>query len=126
MLDQEIADYLDLMLESIDLIENRFSKIRSPEDFVQSTEGVILLDAISMRLQVIGESVRKTQKADQSFLDSYSSVEWDKIARFRDLVSHHYEQVDHEIVYDICQVHIPKLKYALQKIQLDYSDNENK
>ncbi len=37
MLDQEIADYLDLMLESIDLIENRFSKIRSPEDFVQST-----------------------------------------------------------------------------------------
>jgi len=126
MLDQEIADYLDLMLESIDLIENRFSKIRSPEDFVQSTEGVILLDAISMRLQVIGESVRKTQKADPSFLDSYSSVEWDKIARFRDLVSHHYEQVDHEIVYDICQVHIPKLKYALQKIQLDYSDNENK
>lgn len=126
MLDQEIADYLDLMLESIDLIENRFSKIRSPEDFVQSTEGVILLDAISMRLQVIGESVRKTQKADPSFLDSYSSVEWDKIARFRDLVSHHYEQVDHEIVYDICQVHIPKLKYALQKIQLGYSDNENK
>lgn len=126
MLDQEIADCLDLMLESIDLIENRFSKIRSPEDFVQSTEGVILLDAISMRLQVIGESVRKTQKAYQSFLDSYSSVEWDKIARFRDLVSHHYEQVDHEIVYDICQVHIPKLKYALQKIQLDYSDNENK
>ena len=63
------------------------------------------MDAIAMRLQVIGESVRKIQKMDSSFLDPYSDVEWDKIARFRDLVSHHYDQVDHEIVYDICRAH---------------------
>ncbi len=35
---------------------------------------------------------------DSSFLDPYSDVEWNKIARFRDLVSHHYDQVDHEII----------------------------
>jgi len=119
MLNEEIADYVDLMLESINLIVNRFSKIRSPEAFVQSADGVTLLDAISMRLQVIGESVRKIQKTDPSFFTSYTQTEWDKIARFRDLVSHHYEQVDHEIVYDICKVHIPALKQALQKIRFD-------
>jgi len=77
-----------------------------------------------MRLQVIGESVRKIQKIDSSFLDSYSAVEWNKIARFRDLVSHHYDQVDHEIVFDICKVHIPTLKLTLQRIPSDISAPE--
>jgi uncharacterized protein with HEPN domain len=126
MHEEEIADYLDLMLECIELIESRFQRIQMPDEFVQSSDGIIFLDAISMRLQVIGESVRKIQKVDPSFLKHYSDVEWDKIARFRDLVSHHYSQVDHEIVFDICNVHIPKLKGILHKIlsELPSSDNE--
>jgi uncharacterized protein with HEPN domain len=115
----EILDYLDLMLESIELIEKRFSRIRFPEDFVLSLDGVTLLDAVSMRLQVIGESVRKIQKLDPSFLNHYPNIEWDKLARFRDLVSHHYTHIDHEVVYDICKVHIPRLKVTLQKMRSD-------
>jgi uncharacterized protein with HEPN domain len=119
MHEDEILDHLDLMLESIVLIETRFSKIRSPEDFVLSSDGITLLDAVSMRLQVIGESVRKIQKLDPAFLSRHSVIQWDKLARFRDLVSHHYANIDHEIVYDICTVHIPKLKAALQKMRSD-------
>lgn len=59
MHEEEIADYLDLMLESIELIESRFLKIGLPDEFVQSPNGITYLDAISMRLQVVGESVRK-------------------------------------------------------------------
>jgi uncharacterized protein with HEPN domain len=73
-----------------------------------------------MRLQVIGETVRKIQKAEPSFWDNYLEVEWDKIARFRDFVSHHYNQVDHEIIFDICKAHIPKLKVILQKIRSEF------
>ena len=117
MHEDELIDYLDLMLESIGLIEKRFSRILSAEDFVFSSDGVTLLDAVSMRLQVIGESVRKIQKLDPSFFNPYSNIEWDKLARFRDLVSHHYTHIDHEIVYDICKVHIPRLKETLQKMR---------
>jgi uncharacterized protein with HEPN domain len=120
MLKEEIADYIDFMLESIELIENRLLKIELPEEFVQSSEGITILDAISMRLQVIGETVRKIQKAEPSFWDNYLEVEWDKIARFRDFVSHHYNQVDHEIIFDICKAHIPKLKVILQKIRSEF------
>ena len=59
MHEDEIIDHLDLMLESIALIEKRFSRMRLSEDFLLSIDGVTLLDAISLRLQVIGESVRK-------------------------------------------------------------------
>jgi len=117
MHEEEITDYLDLMLDSIKLIEIRFQKIHQPSEFVRSGDGITLLDAISMRLQVIGESVRKIQKISPSFLALNSDVEWDKIARFRDLVSHHYQNIDHEIVYDICKEHLPRLEEALQKIR---------
>ncbi len=126
MHEEELFDYLELMLHSIELIESRFQKIRIPDDFVESSDGITFLDAISMRLQVIGESVRKTQKVDPSFLKRYSEIEWDKIARFRDFVSHHYSQVDHEIVFDICKVHLPKLKIALQKIHSELSVPDSK
>lgn len=70
-----------------------------------------------MRLQVIGESVKRLQRKAPSFLDRYAGIEWEKIARFRDLVSHHYEHVDHEIIYDICQNHIPKLRDIIEKMR---------
>jgi uncharacterized protein with HEPN domain len=117
---EQIADHIDFMLESIELIETRLLKIESPEEFVQSSDGITILDAISMRLQVIGETVRKIQKAEPSFWENYIEVEWDKIARFRDFVSHHYNQVDHEIIFDICKAHIPKLKAILQKIRSEF------
>ena len=58
----QIIDNLDLIVQSIKLIQDRSSKIRGPDDFVLTPEGVTLLDAISMRLQVIGESVKQIQK----------------------------------------------------------------
>lgn len=117
----QIIDNLDLMVQSIRLIQERFSTIREPDDFVLTPEGVTLLDAISMRLQVIGESVKQIQKTDPLFLKSHVEIEWEKISRFRDLVSHHYEHVDHEIVYDICKVHIPKLMELIQKMRITLS-----
>jgi uncharacterized protein with HEPN domain len=89
MPEDEAIDALDLMLKSVHLVQERFSRIRVPEDFVLTAEGVTLLDAISMRLQVIGESVKQIQKTNPSLLEHYAQIEWDKIVRFRDLVSHY-------------------------------------
>lgn len=102
---EEIIDSLDLIIESAHLVQERFLKIREAEDFVSTSDGVTLLDAIAMRLQVIGESVKQIQKIDSSFLLGYPEIEWENISRFRDLVSHHYDHVDHEIVYDLYNTH---------------------
>lgn len=116
MPENEIDDLLELMLQCIQLIQERFIKIKEPDDFVVSPEGVTMLDAITMRLQVIGESVKKIQKTNPSILLNYYDIEWDKISRLRDLVSHHYEEVDNEIIFDICKNHIPQLEITIRKI----------
>ena len=62
MLNSLVSDNLQIILESIILIEERFSKVDAPEQFVISHDGLLLLDAVSMRLQVIGELNKKIYK----------------------------------------------------------------
>jgi uncharacterized protein with HEPN domain len=122
----EIVDTLELMEECILLVGERFARIGEPNDFVVSAAGVTLLDAISMRLQVIGESVKRLQKWAPSFLMDFPEVEWEKIGKFRDLLSHHYEHVDHEIVFDICKEHLPKLHRVVQKMRTALSKQDER
>lgn len=116
MCDDIIGENLQYILESISLIEARFSRIKNQDDLVSSSEGLLILDAIAMRLQVIGELIKKISKIDKSTFDAYPNTEWDNIMRLRDIVSHHYEKVDHEIIYDICRNHIPGLKSTIHEI----------
>jgi len=42
------------IIDSIELVEIRFAGIAKSEDFVMNTDGVLILDSICMRLQIIG------------------------------------------------------------------------
>jgi len=53
---------------------------------------------------------------DSSVFGKYPEIEWQNIMKLRDIISHHYEHVDHEIIYDICKNHLPNLKKAVQRI----------
>jgi uncharacterized protein with HEPN domain len=116
MPDEIIIENIENILESIILLEERFSKIKNENDFVDSSYGVLLLDAVSMRLQVIGELIKKIDKIDNLFLGKYPEIEWDKIMKLRDIISHHYQKIDHEIIYDICKNHLPNLKQTFLKL----------
>lgn len=110
------------IITAIELIEERFKKIRIADDFILTNEGTLILDAISMRLQVIGELLKKIHKLDNNFFDKYPEINWQQIMRLRDIISHHYENIDHEIIFDICKHHIPQLKTkSLQVLGPEYT-----
>ncbi len=50
-------DRLELILESIITIEERMAAIKNDGDFIATKEGLTILDAITMRLQSIGENL---------------------------------------------------------------------
>lgn len=41
--------------------------------------------------------------------------------RLRDIISHHYENMDHEIIYDVCQNHVPKLKRTVNEMIMNFN-----
>ena len=119
MPDELIIENLNGVADAIEMIKDRFSSITEADDFMMSPDGVLILDAICMRLQIIGELLKKIQKIDPSMLQKYVQIEWPKIMKLRDVISHHYDHVDHEIIFDICKNNIPPLKETIQQILAD-------
>ncbi|MCK6604659.1 MAG: DUF86 domain-containing protein [Ignavibacteriaceae bacterium] len=121
MSDELIREKIELIIDSVDIVLKRMERINNPSDLIDSPEGITILDSISMRLQIIGEQTKAIFKINPLFFNRYSEIEWQKIIRFRDFVSHHYEDLDYEIIYDICKNDLQLLYKSLQKIISDFS-----
>ncbi|PJZ43794.1 HepT-like ribonuclease domain-containing protein [Leptospira brenneri] len=113
---EEITERFEFILESILLIENRFLKIKFPDDLINSQDGITILDSIAMRLQAIGDNIKSVVKLDSQFLNKFPEIEWEKIMKMRDVISHHYEGLDHEIIFNICKNKIPDLRISVESI----------
>lgn len=105
------------MILSCERIENRFLPIQSIDDFLDSEEGIEKLDSICMQLIALGESVKNLDKlTDKKLLPNYPNISWKEVAGLRDIISHHYFDLNAEIVFDVCQKHIAPLKETLLQI----------
>ena len=95
-------ELLEYILFSIVLIEKRFTSVTSSDDFLSDASGLEKLDAISMRLQTIGEAVKNILKTDKkTLLNGAPSEYWSNIIKLREIISHHYIDIDAEIVFEI-------------------------
>jgi len=95
---------------SIELIKKRFEQINNSDDFLANEDGLEKLDSISMRLVAIGEGFKNIDKlTDKQLLSNYPNVNWKGIKGVRDILSHHYFDLDAETIFAICDSHIDKL-----------------
>jgi uncharacterized protein with HEPN domain len=70
-------------------------------------------DAVIRNLEVMGEAVRKVSTATR---EAHPQVPWRQIAATRDRVIHGYFTVDLEIVWEIVETELPRLREALTHI----------
>ncbi|MDZ7666064.1 MAG: DUF86 domain-containing protein [Desulfotignum sp.] len=114
----------DLILEVLRQIEDaaekiifRFQRINTPDDFTRDAFGMEKMDAICMMLIVIGESLKKFDKiTEEKLLSRYPEVDWKKAKGMRDIITHHYANVNAETVYFTCKRKIPLLLDTIRKI----------
>jgi uncharacterized protein with HEPN domain len=121
MYDKELAlEILSQILKSIQTILKRFDPIKSPDDFTASDSNLEKLDAICMQLIAIGESLKNLDKVtNNSLLPQYPNIEWKKVKALRDIISHHYFDLNVEAIYDVCENHIDILAQTIHQIIKD-------
>ena len=121
MRDKELAgELLRQLVACVDIITKRFSSIRSVRDFTDTPEGMEKLDSICMQLIVIGELLKNFDKiTDNAILCRYPQIEWKKIKGLRDIITHHYSDINADAIYETCKNKIPELKSTLATIQSD-------
>lgn len=112
------SELLEFMLESLSIVKKRFSVIKSSYDFLKDDEGIEKLDAISMRLQSIGEALKNLNKREKAFLLEVADARyWSEIIKTRDFISHHYIDVDAETVFDICTNELEELNKKILQLK---------
>jgi len=108
----ELLTFID---ESVDLIQKRFSAIRCADDFLSDDDGLEKLDSIILRIQTIGEALKNIDKHQEGFLEQSAPSEyWSNIIKLRDLISHHYVDIDAETIYMICDEKMDELKQNIR------------
>ncbi len=114
-----ILSTLDDIKYSLELIKKRSVGINSSDDFIKDEIGIERLDSIAMRLVAIGEGFKNIDKlSSNQLLKNYPNIPWKQVKGIRDILSHHYFDLDSEVIFDICNNELDELlKTTIQIIK---------
>lgn len=99
--------YINVIDEMIERIQ---SSLKNKNDFMNDYE---LQDATLMRLQVIGENVKSISKE----IKKKNKFQWRKYEKLRNIISHKYNTIDYEIVWNFIEKNLPELKKGINEIK---------
>jgi len=121
MYDKELViELLSKMIVATEKVLHRSRNINSVDDFLKNDETLTLLDSLCMQLIAIGEAVKKIDKlTDKKLLKNYPNIPWKDIAGMRDILSHHYFDLNADVIFDITTEYIPHLQTVLREILTD-------
>ena len=115
-----VIEILNQIIEAIEIVQKRCTFAKVEDDFCDTEEGQEKLDGICMKLVAVGESLKNIDKiTDKKLLVQYPQVEWKKVKGIRDIISHHYFDLDASVIYEICTEYIDILLDTLKKIKSD-------
>jgi len=102
-------EYLRHILAEAEYLEEA-SRGLSREEFLGDQT---LRRAFSRSLEIVGEA---TKKVPDAFRERHPDVEWRAMAGMRDRLIHDYFGVDYEIVWDVVETKIPKLRRQIEAL----------
>ena len=112
---QTALHILNRIEEAINTVLVRNMVIRTPDDFLLTPEGKEKLDAACMVIEAIGESFKNLDKlTNYELLPLYPSIEWKEVKGVRDVIAHHYFDIDANEIFSIINNDFDSLKDAIQ------------
>lgn len=103
---QDFKLYVNVIIEIIEKIENSFTSI-SKSEFMSDSE---LQDATLMRLQVIGENIKKIPPEVKK---KNKETKWKKFEKLRNIISHKYNSVDYNLIWSFIENNLEELKLGI-------------
>jgi len=97
--------------------------IKSVNDFLLSTNGMILLNAVCMKLIAVGEEIKLLDKhTSKMLLPKYPEMNWKDVMGMRDVIAHRYFDLEVDKVFDTLQEDVPELLNVILKMKQDLNN----
>lgn len=114
---KEILTQIDTAIKTIQF---RFEPVDSIDYFLDTPQGQEKLDSLCMLFIAIGESLKNIDKlTNKQLLLKYDAVDWKAIKGMRDVLSHHYFDMNAEAIYNVCNDELDTLHKIIIKILSD-------
>lgn len=112
-----VLSILQQIDEALEKIKSRSSGIQNADDFTDSPSGMEKLDSICMLFIAVGEALKNIDKiTGGSLLSKYPETDWKGAIGFRDIIAHHYFDIDAEEVFWICTHELGPLSATIKRI----------
>ena len=103
--------------EAIVKIQERTSVIHHADDFLLTSGGMEKLDAACMLLIAIGESLKNLDKVtEKKQLPTNTSIPWNDVMGVRDIIAHHYFNIDADEIWWIISKELTPLLEAIRSL----------
>jgi len=103
---ERAQDYLEHILEALERIQ-RYTAGKSEAEFMAST---LLQDGVLRNLGIVGEAAHRLLTEAPDFVDAHPEIPFAKIYATRNRVTHAYDEVDVEIIWNLVVYDVPDLR----------------
>ena len=104
--------------QAIERILDNSRPIDSYHYYLVSPGGMERLESTCMLLMAIGEGLKGIDKLTEKLLFAkYPEVDWKGAMGMRDIIAHHYFDLDAAVVYDVVKNYLPFMLATIKKIR---------
>ena len=112
-----VRNILSQIGQALEEIQDRTREVTSASFFTDSPHGREKLDSVCMLLIATGESLKNIDKITEgALLPKYPDVDWTGAKKLRDIIAHHYFDIDAEQIFWIIQNELEPLAAAIEKM----------
>lgn len=118
MFDEELLYYsLQRIATAIERIINNSKFIDNSEYYLLSPAGMERLESTCMLLLAVGEGIKGIDKmTNKQLLPNYPDVDWKGAMGIRDIIAHHYFDIDEAIVFEVVKNKLPGMLKTINKM----------
>ncbi len=112
-----LLSILQKVAQSIERIIHNSENIDNYQYYYLTPAGMERLESTCMLLIAIGESIKGIDKlTNKQLFPQYPEIDWKGAMGIRDIIAHHYFDLDGEIVFNVVKENLPEMLECIKKI----------
>lgn len=108
------------LLEDVRRSAELISGFVASKELAHYASDALLRSAVERQFEIIGEALNRLTSSDPVTPDQITHRS--RIIAFRNVLIHGYDLVDHEVVWDVIQTHLPLLRQQVETLLAEADD----
>lgn len=114
---EHVVHLLQKIKQTLERIIANSKEIDSYQYYYLTPAGMERLESTCMLLIAVGESIKGIDKlTNKELLTQFPEVDWKGAMGIRDIIAHHYFDLDAEIVYNVVKKNLPDMLATINSI----------